>query len=314
MAQNTPFHTGEQYIQSQAGVIFEAERSGNMIKNQVPPVAWEYLSSLQSILIGIHDHAPGIWPSIIFGSQGFLSTQDGKQLSIDLDRCSPDRRDITWKSLVYGARIGILAIDLETRRRLRINGTLIPSPDASYKNELIKVKVEQAFFNCPKYIQRRSMRLIADIGEKGAFTGYEKTGEYLDTRQRASIASADTSFVASVELQHGVDLSHRGGNPGFIKVVTPTLLRIPDYRGNNLFNTLGNIQATGLAGLLVIDFSNGTVLQIAGKAEIKNILANDNHPRYWLLHIERVRETALSTNVQWQYLDASPYNPPLDIG
>ena len=69
----------------------------------------------------------------------------------------------------------------------------------------------------------------------------------LDEAARALIAASDTFFVASrsrpeLGVEGGLDMSHRGGRPGFVGVQGGTLA-IPDFRGNRFYNTLGNFWA-----------------------------------------------------------------------
>ena len=88
------------------------------------------------------------------------------------------------------------------------------------------------------------------------------------------IAGSDTLFIASQfsegddDWSHGVDVSHRGGKPGFVIVAHESLLLFPDYAGNCMFSTLGNIQVDSRCGLLFIDFDTGNALQLTGEAEI----------------------------------------------
>ena len=136
-----------------------------------------------------------------------------------------------------------------------------------------EVAVTQAFGNCSKYIQARGYRLGSDIGDIGAWRPVER-GAALDRDAAAMIARADTLFIASHftgaagAANRGVDVSHRGGKPGFALVAHETLLLIPDYAGNCMFNTLGNIEAEPKCGLLFIDFDGGDTLQLSGEAEI----------------------------------------------
>jgi predicted pyridoxine 5'-phosphate oxidase superfamily flavin-nucleotide-binding protein len=105
-------------------------------------------------------------------------------------------------------------------------------------------------------------------------------GARLDDATLGTLAHADTAFVASAAPAArghagaaGVDVSHRGGKPGFVKVRggddgAPHVLVLPDFRGNFLFNTLGNVTANPRAGVLVLDFARGDVLQLTGTAEV----------------------------------------------
>ena len=74
--------------------------------------------------------------------------------------------------------------------------------------------------------------------------------------------------IATAHPERGADASHRGGNPGFVRIVDAHTLLIPDYAGNTMFLTLGNIQANPRAGLLFVDFASGSLLQLSGTAEI----------------------------------------------
>ena len=89
------------------------------------------------------------------------------------------------------------------------------------------------------------------------------------------IAEADTFFIASRSAQldqkessQGLDVSHRGGLPGFVRVLSRTELCFPDFSGNLPFNTLGNLEADTRAGLLFIDFRSGGMLHIIGRTRI----------------------------------------------
>lgn len=90
----------------------------------------------------------------------------------------------------------------------------------------------------------------------------------LTERQQDWITAADTFFIGSAHVQAGTDASHRGGNPGFVQVHDSRTLRWPDYAGNNLFNTLGNLNVEARAGLLFLDFEHGHTLQLTGSATV----------------------------------------------
>jgi len=98
---------------------------------------------------------------------------------------------------------------------------------------------------------------------------------YLCDNEVSLIAGADTFFIASRSAQldqpdssQGLDVSHRGGLPGFVRVVSQNEICFPDFSGNLLFNTLGNLEADARAGLLFIDFQSGAMLHIIGRARI----------------------------------------------
>ena len=151
--------------------------------------------------------------------------------------------DPLWENLKHNPRLGLLVIDLRTRARLRVNGRA----EFATPNDL-RVTVEQAYPNCPQYIQRRNFRPSIDPARPIEFK--TKTGSVLAEVHQQWITSADTLFVASEDPANGVDASHRGGHPGFVQVLSSTRLRIPDYVGNGMFNTFGNFATNPKAGLI----------------------------------------------------------------
>ena len=109
---------------------------------------------------------------------------------------------------------------------------------------------------------------------------------------KAWIQSTDTVFIGSQGTDRKMDASHRGGNPGFVEALDNHTLRIPDYQGNSMYNTLGNFVQNPHAGLLIIDFDNGKTLQLTGKAEIifdqsgeMDLIKTGGTGRFWLFKV-----------------------------
>jgi len=198
--------------------------------------------------------------------RGFVRASDARHLTI---RARPLEGDPLREGLAIGAPLGLLGIEAQSRRRNRANGTLVDL-DA----EGFTVEVEQSFGNCPKYIQARAPQWIerAPAGQ-----AEQRRDGFLDGRASALIERSDTFYIASAAADargragaDGVDVSHRGGKPGFVRVRTGpggTELLAPDFRGNFLFNTLGNIAAYPHAGLLFVDYEHGDMLELTGGAE-----------------------------------------------
>ncbi|WP_322742376.1 pyridoxamine 5'-phosphate oxidase family protein [Gloeocapsopsis crepidinum] len=203
-------------------------------------------------------------------------------------------------------RIGLLVIDLSTRKRLRINGEAIRQSDGS-----TDVATRQVYFNCPKYIQQR--HLVVDRTQLP--TASVQDFDSLNLKQQQWITQTDTFFIASMHPESGADASHRGGYPGFIQVVNEKQLIFPDYAGNNMFNTLGNIALNPNSGLLFVDFERGNTLQLIGKASIiwerERTQQFSGAERLVEFKIECVRETINATNLRWQFAEYSPFNPVL---
>ena len=239
------------------------------------------------------------WATLLEGPEGFVSSPDPRQLTIDA-RLAAD--DPATPGLVAGQAIGLLGIELHTRRRNRLNGQIRKAVAGQ-----LQVTVEQSFGNCPQYIQLRDYTRVAEPAQGRI------DATALDATTVSMIQSADTFFVASyVEHDNGqrsVDVSHRGGRPGFVRVQGNTLT-IPDYAGNLHFNTLGNLLVNPRAGLLFIDFSNGNVLQVCGRAEVllesPAIQAFEGAERLWTLEVDQVVWRPAAVSLRWAFKEYAP--------
>jgi len=268
----SPFHPGEQAIQERLGGREKMETLGRrMIREFLPEQHRQFYAQLSYILVGTVDAAGNPWASILVGEPGFISTpSDGPQGPVSDHRtlhiaAHPLYGDPLADTLQVGTDIGFLGIELHTRRRNRVNGVV-----SAITPEGFEVQVRQAFGNCPKYIQARQFDLRSfDPTEAKPIQTLMTLGD----TERAAIASADTFFIATAYLDdiagaaRGVDVSHRGGKPGFVRVDGDTLT-VPDFAGNCHFNTFGNIEMNPRAGLLFIDFDTGRLLYLTGGAEV----------------------------------------------
>ena len=247
-----PFHPGELAVQERAGVRERATRIGRGIHRELPPAAAAFLAERRSVVLAAADAAGRPWPSVLAGPAGFVSAPDPWTVRVG---ASP-RRDDPLSESPAGAVVGLLAIDLATRRRMRVNGRFAREEGA------ILIRAEQVYANCPKYIHPREVELATTA----AGTRVHRS-ERLTEPQRELIRGADTFFVATLNPGEGADASHRGGPPGFVTVVGDRLVW-PDYAGNMMYNTLGNIAAYPRAGLLFPDFTTGRMLLLTGGARV----------------------------------------------
>jgi uncharacterized protein len=305
MSNLDPYHAGELEIQVLSDHAAEGEAIAYAIAKNIAPGAWRFLAAQSMLVLGSWDGERGVWPSVLFGPPGFVTTSDGGNVHLAVNNALVDHYDPIWQNLRKSRFISMLAIELTTRRRFRINGHLSTNADVMLAEGNLDVIVDQAYPNCPKYIQRRILQI-----DKTS-SGQPDVREYrtLTTDQEILIANADTCFVASVYPASGTDISHRGGLPGFVRVESVTRLRIPDYAGNSMFNTLGNIHASGFAGLLFIDFESGRQLQIVGDARIDWMSISPDVERSWTLDIQHVRESSLPSGLKWKFDGFSPFNP-----
>lgn len=257
----SPWHRGEIAIQNHAGVAARmAELGPRVIRDRMIEQHRDFFRQLPFVVLGAVDPEGDVWATIRAGEPGFLEAPDPFHLRV---RSVADPGDPAESGLSEGAAVGLLGIDLATRRRNRLNGIL-----QRREGDGFEVRVQQSFGNCPQYIRVRqgAERLLNSVAAA------PETGHGLDERARALIAEADTVFVATYvdgeEGERQVDVSHRGGAQGFVRIGADDVLTVPDYSGNRFFNTLGNIRANPRAGLLVIDFITGDLLQMTGRAEL----------------------------------------------
>lgn len=225
----------------------------------------EFFAALPFVLLGAVDERGDAWAGLVHGRPGFIQALDDRTLHV---AARPGDEDPIAAGVRPGAAIGLLGLEPHTRRRNRVNGRIAELVGG--RDDLppgFIVAVEQCFGNCPKYIRPRRLRFDLD---PAAARPAVRAGS-LTQRGRALIGAADTLFVASyVDLPEGrqVDVSHRGGAPGFVEVDEAGVLTIPDYAGNRFFNTLGNIAVQPRVGLLVVDFARGELVQLRGEAEL----------------------------------------------
>lgn len=288
------FHAGEVEVQARLGIRDEAERVGRTLGTEIPLVAQALLPSQRMAVAASLDEQDRPWASLLSGRAGFIRAVDAHLLRLAV---APPPGDPLAANLRARAELGLLVIDPRTRRRLRFNGRGLMSPEGLF------LLTDQVYGNCTKYIQKR--RLVGESDEKPREV---RRSSSLDARTRALVARADTFFIASWHRAGGADASHRGGRPGFVRVRDERTLEFPDYPGNNMFNTLGNLVGHPRAGLLFVDFERGDLLQLTGRAEIR-----------WEPHttvrvtVEEVLETRGGSSLRFELVEPSPANPPLAV-
>lgn len=294
----SPFHEGELTLQRQAGAAERMDALGRrVVRHHMPDQHRAFFEQLPFLLVGAVDHEGDVWASLVSGAAGFAASPDPQTLQV---RASLDEDDPAAPGLTSGAGVGLLGIELHTRRRNRMNGRVASAGPRGFT-----VSVEHSFGNCPKYIQLRDVE-VGQAAPRSRPESRELTG--LDRATREMIARADTFFVASyVDLGDGtrqVDVSHRGGKPGFVHVGGNDILTIPDFAGNLHFNTLGNILANGKAGLLFVDFDKGDLLQLTGEAQVipeePADRAFEGSERRWTSRPRRIVHRAAATTLRWQ--------------
>ncbi|MHC2216280.1 flavin-nucleotide-binding protein [Rhizobium leguminosarum] len=259
----SPWHEGELAIQRSVGVVERMDGPGrNFVRKAMPEQHRAFFPMLPFVVLGAVDAKGDVWATVRAERPGFMASPEPEILEVGLPRDPADPADAGMED---GDAIAMLGIQLETRRRNRLNGVIRRTDAKGFD-----VRVGQSFGNCPQYIQPRSAAFIRDPDMPTA-TQPLHSGQ-LDDRALGMVEGADTFFVASyVDRDNGerqVDVSHRGGNAGFVRVGADSVLTIPDFAGNRFFNTLGNILVNSKAGLVFVDFETGDMLQMTGNAEV----------------------------------------------
>ncbi|NVD42022.1 pyridoxamine 5'-phosphate oxidase family protein [Ensifer sp. HO-A22] len=299
----SPWHEGELTIQRSLGVVERMDAPGrNFVRTFMPEQHRQFFPMLPFIVLGAVDPSGDVWASLRAGEPGFIQAPDAHALTVHLPR---DRGDPADAGMEDGNAIALLGIQLETRRRNRLNGVVRRARDDHFA-----VSVGQSFGNCPQYIQLRDFSFARKPTAPPETRPVHLSG--LDRRAKEIIANADTFFVASfVDRDNGerqVDVSHRGGKAGFVRVGEDGVLTIPDFAGNLFFNTLGNFMLNPKAGLLFVDFATGDMLQMTGEAEVvltsPEIDAFQGAERLWRFRPRQVLYRADGSSLRWSSREA----------
>jgi uncharacterized protein len=267
---SSPYHPGEQLVQERAGAREVAERVGRqVIRDRMPDQHREMFAKLPTAIVGSVDSDGRPWASVLVGHPGFITSPDPRHLQIC---ASTDKAGAFSFRAAMGGAIAILGIELGTRRRNRMNGKIIAAESHSFT-----IEVAQSFGNCPKYIHAREARIVGSppsLRDRNIFRESSK----LSNEAVELVSRSDTFFIASCSPGYrssnpveGVDVNHRGGRPGFVRVTEDTgtsVLTSPDFVGNSAFNTFGNIALNPVAGLMFIDFESGGILSLTGTATV----------------------------------------------
>jgi ferredoxin-NADP reductase/predicted pyridoxine 5'-phosphate oxidase superfamily flavin-nucleotide-binding protein len=272
--EHQPFHPGEQAVQSRMGVREAIEPwARRVIQAFMPDQHREFYARLPFLTIAARDEQGRPWATLLADEPGFATSPEPGRLSVD---AGVVQGDALHGALGEGSQVGILGLDFATRRRNRINGRVMTRQQDTAQGRggpaarRFDVRVDQAFGNCPQYIGGREwVRAVEPGGPES------RRSATLDAAMQQWIATADTFFIASgydgtdsPRRARGMDASHRGGEPGFVRVLDEQTVEFPDYAGNNHYNTIGNLLLDPRVGLLFVDFERGHLLQLTGTAGI----------------------------------------------
>lgn len=298
-------HPGEIAVQKRAGAKIHDWGTAH-VPADIPPVAAQFLRTQRMVAIGTADDDGATWADAVTGPAGFVD--------------APDQRTITLaaRPALLGGQFtatadreaALIAIEPWTRRRMRANGRI------HQDGERLVLRTDQVYANCPKYIQTRTIA-PGRPDEPVAVPRVLGTATALTIAQRDLIRRADTFFLATRAPGLGVDVSHRGGNPGFA-TVTADRVTWPEYVGNAMYMTLGNLELDPRAGLLFIDWESGRTLHLTGRAvtdwDPARAAAVPGAQRLVDFDLDRAVEVADGMALRWDFGEYHRFNPPVAAG
>lgn len=262
----SPFHEAELKLQDRFGFREKLDagvRRG--IRAELIEQHRAFFAQLPLVLVGSVDQTGQPWASMLTGRPGFISSPDPLTLCLNALPCAEDP---AAQAMGLGSPVGILGIEPHTRRRNRMNGTIVAADGGG-----VSIRVVQSYGNCPQYIQGRQFTLVQDPSVRAQARGVLNASQ-LSAQDMQLLRATDTFFIATANLAdeagtaRGADVSHRGGRPDFIRVDDERTITTPDFVGNYFFNTIGNLQLEPRAGLLIPDFDTGDILQLAVRTEV----------------------------------------------
>lgn len=294
------WHAGEQDLQRRVGVAARmAEVGSRFVRDHMPEQHREFFADLPLVFTGVRDDAGQPWASLLAGPVGFAHSPTPQSLRLEAQPLPGDPAAAAWR---VGAAVALLGLQAHTARRNRMNGWITEA--GSWGCE---VRVGQSFGNCPKYIHPREAVHVPASGDVRV-----RSATRLDDAAARTVTGADTFFIASAHPEsgrssdpsRGVDVSHRGGPAGFVRVQDDGSLLAPDYSGNSFFNTLGNLQLEPRCGLLFLDGASGTRLHLACRA---TLLDEPPDPATWpaalrllRLDVDRVEHAQGGLPLRWR--------------
>lgn len=250
------YHEGEKYIQSLMGVSDEAEDLSSMIQKKIPSVASDFLKTLRFGVIALSIDNEKVYTTLVYSDSCFITEERSDKIIISLEHYDYiDEQFFEAENL----KIGFIGLDFEKAMRVRINGF------GKIKGGTLSLEINEIYSNCPRHIHKRVLQTkFKDLGKVSVLRDTKMSTACIDV-----IKKADTFFLASSHARRELDVSHKGGEVGFVNLVSSSKLIFEDTPGNNMFNSLGNIHTNSFSSLLFIDFEHGITYHLQGKAEVK---------------------------------------------
>lgn len=303
------YHPGELTAQDKAGTKgVAAELAGGKRSALSFASGHDVFLAAQSFaaLASVDLKSESVWVTPLFGKPGDLTAISEKEMAISSD-CIPNLDILSF--IEAGTPLSLLGIDLNRRIRHRINGHSVASEVRGTSG--LNLQVDEYSPNCPKYINRREIIYDANNAHPINKNAIREERTKLSEDDQNFIQSMDTLWIGSYAPGVGADCNHRGGKPGFIRVVSSSTIEWPEYRGNGMFFTSGNLESHDRAGVTLVDFDTGSMIQMTGRAAVdwEHDGSYEGASRKIVFHIASLIRTDNVTSHRWKRLDYSPYNP-----
>jgi len=286
------FHQGEALLQAESGV--DTELFDSMVEEGFRPelsaTEVRFVNQRTFGVAGSIDAESRPWGSPLVGPAGELfEVVDSTNVRIR-PRSAPG--DPLAENVRATGELGVLYFEPARRRRAKSLGRATVGSDGT-----ISYRMHRNFGLCNKYIFKRGHEVEpsapGDLVVDTATDTIDVPGRpTLDPDDQAQLEAADTVFLVSHHEAHGTDPTHRGGPPGFVSVRDPATISMPDYTGNGMFQTLGNLLLDDRIGLVSLDYESGRTLHLTGRGTIERSPSTDPFSeRTLVISVEEVRTT-----------------------
>ena len=300
------FHEGQKAVQRITGEEEIAQRRIPTIKTSINQRSLTFIESQILAIPGSEDVDGDIWLSLLVGNRGFIKVPSPQEITFDLNQVISNKEDIFFKNIITKPTVGLLFHEAVRRARYRAWG------QASHNDDQIKVDIKMGYPSCPKHIQR----VVLEVPEETpALKATYQNGTTLGDEEKKWMTSAHTFFIGTQTKKGDIEASHRGGDPGFVEIIENDILRIPDYLGNSMYSTLGNIYENPKASLLFVDYEKGETLQLTGTAELQFDQMSDEDfyksgetGRFFIFKTKRWIRTVNHHKINSEFVDYSRFN------
>lgn len=303
---NEFYQEGQLALQKKTGEEEIAQRRLAMIQPFIHERSIPFIEKQIFAFLGSEDKDGNLWLSLMIGKKGFISVPSLHEVKLDLNKVVTSREDIVFANIKTKPTVGLLFHQAAKRARYKAWGI------ASEKDNQLSFDIKMGYKSCPKHIQKERIALPED--SKTLVPEYTK-GTVLGSSEKEWIISSHTFFVSTQAKNGAVESAHRGGNPGFIEILEDGQLRIPDYFGNSIYTTLGNIYDIPKAALLFVDYEKGETLQLSGSAALqfdqnseKDMHKSGDTGRFWTFETKQWIRTANHHQMNAEFVDFSKHN------